>query len=204
MTLAESPESLVAWIRADHATCTRHRGYALTCEQFDGLLARASGRCELCGLPGADSAWGILHIDHEHQVGKWAVRGLLCDGCNVRLQSSRRLPDTPPLRRYLANAWYRAQLDRLGIDEMPPEPGIGSTVMTGKRTWMRLDAQVERGWANRRGNTGCTFKSWAEIGYEHGPLNLRIVEERTSLGLNADLYTYALGVLRLHKKRHRI
>ncbi len=47
MTLVDPTDSLVTWIRADHASCSRHKAYALSCEQFDALLDRAEGRCEL-------------------------------------------------------------------------------------------------------------------------------------------------------------
>jgi hypothetical protein len=182
MTSADDPDNLTAWQSADHASCTRHRKYALDCDQFDGLLERSKGRCELCGLEGSASAWGLLHIDHEHQVGRWAVRGLLCDGCNVRLQRGRRLPDTPPLRRYLANAWYRLELERLGIGgEIPEEPSLGSIVRTGSRSWIRVDTEIDKCWGSRHGKVHCTIRSWREIWYEQGPFHFRLIQERDSI-----------------------
>lgn len=63
-----------------HAACT-HRNYNLTCEQFeDDLLAFAGYACQRCG-----EATDRFHIDHDHALGDWAVRGLLCPSCNALL-----------------------------------------------------------------------------------------------------------------------
>lgn len=196
--MTDIDDSLVTWITKDHASCSRHRTYALDCDQFDALLERSGARCELCDLESSASAWGMLHIDHEHQVGRWAVRGLLCDGCNHRLQRGRRLPDTPPLRRYLANAWYRQELERLGIsDEMATEPGVGSSVATSTRSYMRLPAESDACWVSRRGGLRCTFKSWRELWYDYGPLCLRVTDERDSFPQWAvSLYKPAFDILR--------
>lgn len=197
----------VAWQTAGHVTCSRHRGYSLSCEQFDALLNRSAGKCELCGLEGCESAWGILHIDHEHQVGWWAVRGLLCDGCNARLQRPRRPPPPPPLRRYLANAWYQQELNRLGLSaEVPPEPGLGSTLLAGTiwpgGRWMRIDTAARQGWAKRRGKSSCALASWPELWRTHGPFSLRVTRERTSLPREAASdYRAAFELLKLMKVR---
>jgi hypothetical protein len=150
----------------------------MVCEQFDRLLARADGKCELCGADEEDSAWGQLHIDHEHQVGQWAVRGLLCDACNLKLQRGRRLPPTPRLQRYLANAWYEQEVARLGVSmDLPPEPGLGSTVSAGNRRWIRLSEDY---WVHPRGSQS-THRTWRQIWYQHGPLLFRVVQERDSI-----------------------
>lgn len=194
---------LVIWQTAEHATCTRHRNYALPCKQFDALLERAKGCCEICRLEGSLSAWGCLHIDHEHQVGRWAVRGLLCDGCNARLQRGRRLPQTPPLRRYLENAWYRHELKRLGLTgDMPPEPGVGSSVNAGGRPWVRVPGDTDGHWASRRGAHGCTLKSWSQLWYDYGPLSLRVTEERDSFPKwEIRFYKSAINIVRYLDKR---
>lgn len=195
--MAQDADLLVIWQTAEHATCTRHRNYALSCGQFDALIERAKGCCELCGLEGGLSAWGCLHIDHEHQVGRWAVRGLLCDGCNVRLQRGRRLPPTPPLLRYLENAWYRSELARLGIsDEVAAEPGVGSSVATGSHGYMRLPSGRPGCWASRRGSN-VTLKSWRELWYDYGPMSIRVTDERDSFpGWAVSLYKSAFSILR--------
>ncbi|GAA0897861.1 endonuclease domain-containing protein [Pseudonocardia zijingensis] len=62
-----------------HATCT-HRSYNLTCEQFEDLLVAARFACQRCGEPVEKFC-----IDHDHRLGDWGVRGLLCSPCNTRL-----------------------------------------------------------------------------------------------------------------------
>lgn len=68
-----------------HETC-HHRLYALTCNQFEALLARAAGRCELCCKPAAAEYNGKLVIDHESRIGWEAVRGMLCQKCNAHMR----------------------------------------------------------------------------------------------------------------------
>lgn len=70
---------------AGHETC-HHRTYLLSCDQFEALLARAGGRCELCSVPASDVVDGKLRIDHEHRIGLHAVRGLLCPTCNAHMR----------------------------------------------------------------------------------------------------------------------
>jgi hypothetical protein len=76
--------------------CSSHVRYGLDCEAYDGLLAIAKHRCQLCGDDYA------LVIDHDHGVGDWAVRGVLCSDCNTSLhRMTGRKVD-----RYLANPWH--------------------------------------------------------------------------------------------------
>lgn len=201
--MASIDESLVTWATPQHATCSRHRDYALSCEQFDALLDRSDGKCELCGVDANCSAWGVLHIDHEHQIGRWAVRGLLCDGCNTRLQYGRRLPPTPPLLRYLGNAWYRVELDRLGLSgDLPLEPGVGSSVRTLKRSRIRMPGEGGDRWAGRHGKVQCVFMSWERLWYENGPFALRVTAERNSFPKwEIPFYKSAFNVLRYCDRR---
>jgi hypothetical protein len=90
-------------LNAGHVTCN-HENYSLTCEQYERLLNRAKGHCELCGKPGFKSARGKLHIDHDHALGWHAVRGLLCNHCNT--QFHRTWMDTPARTAYLSRAWH--------------------------------------------------------------------------------------------------
>lgn len=53
------------------------RKYNITRAQYDRLLQRSQGQCELCGQRTK------LCIDHNHKTGR--VRGLLCKYCNVAL-----------------------------------------------------------------------------------------------------------------------
>lgn len=175
MATSSTDDDLVVWATPEHERCSRHRNYALTCDQFDALLERAGGHCELCGADREDSAWGCLHIDHEHQVGRWAVRGLLCDACNLKLQRGRRLPRTPRLERYLANAWYATEIDRLGLSpDLPDEPALGSIIVVAKGgNWTRLSATIEASWGSSHRNSS-TLMSWRQLWYAHGPINTKI------------------------------
>ncbi len=60
----------------------RRRSYGIEPEQFDTMLAAQSFRCAICEAsePGGRGTW---KVDHCHTTG--AVRGLLCNGCNVGL-----------------------------------------------------------------------------------------------------------------------
>jgi hypothetical protein len=53
--------------------------YGLSHDAYDQLLASQGGCCALCER----LAQGFLVVDHDHATG--AVRGLLCQGCNVGL-----------------------------------------------------------------------------------------------------------------------
>ncbi|NEA52362.1 endonuclease domain-containing protein [Streptomyces sp. SID10815] len=69
-----------------HATsgnaCNHFLKYGMTCDNFDRLLARAAGRCELCKTPEEQTQRGALVIDHFQGEGLFFVRGLICDRCN--------------------------------------------------------------------------------------------------------------------------
>lgn len=82
-----------------HATCT-HRSYNISCEQFDALLIDAQFACQICRTTDQP-----LCIDHDHSLGWWAVRGLLCHPCNVRLGwvDNGRRAATPAEAAYLAS-----------------------------------------------------------------------------------------------------
>lgn len=61
--------------------------FGITQAEYDGMLAAQGGRCAACG--NVETAMGnhgdvkALAVDHDHQTG--AVRGLLCQGCNITL-----------------------------------------------------------------------------------------------------------------------
>lgn len=66
--------------------------YGLTLEQYDFLLRAQGGRCAICGTH--DNSGVALGVDHHHETG--AVRGLLCDPCNIAIGGLR---DDPALMR---------------------------------------------------------------------------------------------------------
>jgi hypothetical protein len=65
---------------ASHASCY-HVSYSLTCAEYDDLLAVARGCCMACKERAAP-----LCLDHDHELGWWAVRGLVCRSCNQQLR----------------------------------------------------------------------------------------------------------------------
>jgi hypothetical protein len=89
-----------------HTACGTHPRYALSCAEYDDLLRLAKGRCKICKEPTE-----TFYIDHDHKLGEWAVRGLLCNGCNLRLAKAEagRHKTTAAASRYLANAWHKRQ-----------------------------------------------------------------------------------------------
>ena len=68
--------------------------YGLTEQEFDALLARAAGRCEICdtevGEYGIPSDKPRPHIDHCADTN--AVRGVLCGPCNTAIGLLRHDP----------------------------------------------------------------------------------------------------------------
>jgi hypothetical protein len=87
-----------------------HTKYRMACHQFDRLHEAAGSRCQICGTPESELCGSPcsrrLQIDHEKKLGYWAVRGLLCVRCNVRLGLGRLAG--PEVDCYLANPWYRS------------------------------------------------------------------------------------------------
>ena len=92
----------------NHTSCY-HTGYALTCAEYDDLLRRADNHCMLCRAKRRTGR--SLNIDHDHALGRWAVRGLVCDRCNqaLRYVDAKEKPDWLGIRRYLDNAWHLSQ-----------------------------------------------------------------------------------------------
>lgn len=88
-----------------HPSCT-HKQYLLTCDEYETLRAASRSRCQMCGRPGSR-----LVIDHDHAIGNWAVRGLICDRCNISLGviEGGKAASTAPARRYLASPWHQKQ-----------------------------------------------------------------------------------------------
>lgn len=80
-----------------------HKSFRLTCAEFDAMHDDAASHCQLCG-----DFKTYLMLDHDHRLGQWAVRGLLCGVCNVGLgrMERRQRGLTDDAERYLANAWH--------------------------------------------------------------------------------------------------
>lgn len=71
--------------------------YGITHDEYDAMLAKQGGGCAICGDDGAGSRCGVLHVDHCHNSS--AIRGLLCESCNLALGKFR---DDPELLRRAA------------------------------------------------------------------------------------------------------
>jgi hypothetical protein len=59
------------------------RRYGITLANQRELLERQGGRCAICRTPidAPGCSTGGFHVDHDHSTG--AVRGLLCNNCNL-------------------------------------------------------------------------------------------------------------------------
>jgi hypothetical protein len=92
-------------VKRGHGSCY-HVGYRLSCAEYDDLRRLAEGRCKLC-----KAETPRLLIDHDHALGDWAVRGLICHPCNQHLKvvDAGRRPKSPAVARYMANAWHKRQ-----------------------------------------------------------------------------------------------
>lgn len=105
-------------------TCWHFTRYKLTCDEYDALLARAAGRCEICGTPEGRTVQRRLVIDHFHGKNRTSfVRGLLCDRCNNEVMACidglrpwgayRELEAMG--REYEANSWQRPSPDAMAL-----------------------------------------------------------------------------------------
>jgi hypothetical protein len=84
----------------------------MRCPEYDALLARAGGRCEMCGSKESETPRGRLVIDHKHRTIGMQVRGLICDHCNAvmgRYDAGRRISpaEADACRAYAAASWHQ-------------------------------------------------------------------------------------------------
>lgn len=157
-----------------HETCT-HRVYRLTCRQYNRLLSRAAGRCETCGLPDYQNRKGKLWIDHDNQLGNWAVRGLICLSCNNNIHRM------PVRAEYEANAYFRTLLAEAGITSLKTsEPPLGSAVVDhAGRPWRHEEDGLW--WPRHRRSLPQAPERWKALLYLNGPHNLRPFASVTDL-----------------------
>lgn len=78
----------------------------LTSAQFDALVRTQGGVCAICQRP--ERGTRRLSVDHDHATQ--IIRGILCDGCNARVEVvehrhvKRRTAGLERAERYLATA----------------------------------------------------------------------------------------------------
>jgi len=65
--------------RKTHTRNSRIRAYGISPERYQEMLEAQGNRCAICVKENNRA----MVIDHDHTTG--AVRGLLCDGCNLSL-----------------------------------------------------------------------------------------------------------------------
>lgn len=145
--------------------CT-HAAYMLTCDEYEELLNFTGNRCQVCGIPAADTDRGLLSIDHDGMLGQWAVRGLLCQPCNVKIEFPSR--QVPEVDAYLAAPWYRVLLDRAGIEGTAiPEPPVGTYIsVIGGWIHYRTESGWHTTWGGKRRRMPVT---WRALCYKRGP-----------------------------------
>lgn len=157
--------------RPDHDRCDTHRGYKLSCGQYEALIARAGQLCEICRDSATETAFGKLFIDHSGP--KWAVRGLLCNTCNTRLRDGRGW--TPGGAEYLAKTWWIQECARVGVaPKLAPEPPIASVIRDQfGTTWIR---HLTGEWRAQNGSSGEPRMSWERIYELRGPQNMAVLD----------------------------
>jgi hypothetical protein len=70
--------------------------YGINLREWAALIVASNGRCEACGVVFVSDTQ--CHIDHSHQTGK--VRGLLCQGCNIKIGAIES-PEYKKILKYL-------------------------------------------------------------------------------------------------------
>ena len=159
--------------------CPTHERYLLDCAAFEQLWAHAEGRCEICRAERPGAGQPLLHIDHTPAVGEWAVRGILCGGCNSTVDHPGRIrldERQEAARLYLSEPWYLTILAAAGVDLQLPEPPPSSTIRGLKRRfWTRRDD----GWHLRARPEAMTpgVRTWRWIYQRYGPHNIQLATE---------------------------
>lgn len=149
----------MAHAKPDGRPCS-HARYRIDCREFDALVNHADNRCQLCGRTGADTGHGHLVIDHDALLGEWAVRGLLCSSCNLRIEYGET--DPAATAAYLGTPWHSQHAARLTV-----EPPVGSAIRAGRRRFERTAV----GWEPRDGYRGRAI-TWQRLTHRYGLHNL--------------------------------
>lgn len=134
-----------------HASCY-HVGYSLTCAEYNDLRRLAKGRCKVCTTETAR-----LYIDHDHSIGQWAVRGLVCHRCNqhLRLVDAGQCKASASVARYLSNAWHKRQAS--SVDKAARVRAKRNCPACGRLTSVYANGRLHQHWSRLLGqhNTIC-------------------------------------------------
>lgn len=68
------------------------RNYGLTRQEHTAMLEKQNHACAICDKSFGNTKADKPHVDHDHTTG--AVRGLLCQRCNLMLGHSLDNPET--------------------------------------------------------------------------------------------------------------
>lgn len=63
------------------------RRYGISHDDYEQMVKDQDGKCLICGGPPTVGRTGkpCFAVDHNHDTGE--VRGLLCNGCNIKLHA---------------------------------------------------------------------------------------------------------------------
>ena len=71
----------------DHRNKVRNdsfqRHYGLSIEEYEALVKKQKGKCQVCGVHESEQKKKRLAVDHSHKTKE--IRGLLCQDCNLML-----------------------------------------------------------------------------------------------------------------------
>jgi hypothetical protein len=100
----------------------KHR-YGLTRGKYDEWLSIQNGVCAIegCGVAHTDEA--PLYVDHDHAIGRAAIRGLVCNRCNLALEIIENAPGlVQAMLEYLDRTKWNAIDPDAGPELLTPDP----------------------------------------------------------------------------------
>lgn len=154
-----------------------HKRYRLTCEDYDVLWERAEGRCEICGREPQDTTAGTLFVDHDWSLGWWAVRGLLCNGCNARSAlDDPRATTTARVERYLTRPWWAEAVEGKALTAISGEPAIGGRIIVAPQGWVFV-REPHGAWRCETAGYRKGLLTWRKLLSDFGPF---AISETTS------------------------
>lgn len=61
--------------------CVLKKRYGINIEDYDKIIRRQDGKCDICGIILEEIKKKKRHLDHNHKTS--LVRGILCNRCNM-------------------------------------------------------------------------------------------------------------------------